>query len=204
MQIERQARVMLAAIALLLFCTPSNGQQPVNITNAARPLMTSSASVIQDDTQPRINVSSKPQSHEDQSETYTTRRRSLFTRISRYAATHKEFLVADSLVFLALSADAASSIHCVNVGCNEINPILGRHPSQLQYWGSMMGISTTVVAANHAVWRHARKHEVWVFSIPAIAVGAFDTHNSVNSAEIMQQCALRQARFRLAQSVPLP
>ena len=129
-------------------------------------------------------------------------------KIGHYVLSHKELLVADSLVALALSAEAASSIHCQNVstGCYEINPMLGARPSQVQYWGSAVGVSAGIIAANHLFWRDSRrpfgKHGVWVSSTPAIVVGAFDTRHSVNAAETLQQYQVRQARARVMTPAP--
>jgi hypothetical protein len=119
-----------------------------------------------------------------------------------YIKTHKELLLSDSILVVAWSADAASSVHCQNSStnfvnqCDETNKILGKHPGVGLTWTYSMAVAGVFVTANHLWWHETQdseiKHFVW---LSPVAWGLFQTLNvkaNVNTAE-----SLRTARARL-------
>ncbi|HTZ74564.1 MAG TPA: hypothetical protein VMB47_11630 [Candidatus Aquilonibacter sp.] len=129
------------------------------------------------------------------------RRASVLGRTTQYVRTHKELLLADTLVVAALSADAASSVHCQQtnpVGCIESNPFLGRHPSASATWGYSLGFSAGIVAINHALFSIAPKdpvRHIALFSSVAIAVTEIPTvRNNVQTSEARRAFLARQQR----------
>jgi hypothetical protein len=94
---------------------------------------------------------------------YQERSLSLFGKLGRYVKTHKELLLMDSLVVLPVSAEAASTVHCLHVSpfCNESNELLGRRPSTGAVWGLALGYSAGIITANHLAWRALNDPETW-------------------------------------------
>ena len=122
-----------------------------------------------------------------------------------YFRSHLELLLADTLVILSQSADAASTVHCQKVsrGCIETSSLAGRHPNELRVWGVATLFMTTGVTVNHLLWflrpedRPDLRHIIWVTSIPLTVTAAYDTWNNSLASELLQRQA--EARARLAQ-----
>jgi hypothetical protein len=87
----------------------------------------------------------------------------VFRKFGHYVNTHKELLLMDSLVVLPVSAEAASTVHCLHVSpfCNESNGFLGRRPSTGAVWGLAIGFSAMVVTANHVGYSALNNPETW-------------------------------------------
>jgi len=123
-------------------------------------------------------------------------------RITHYVATHKELLISDTLVVFAQSADAASSVHCQRLpGCVEQNPLLGKHPNELQTWAAAMGASATMITIVHLIRLLASNRFERDLSRGLVAAiclrEAFNVNSNANAAEFLQR--QQAARLRLAQ-----
>jgi hypothetical protein len=83
--------------------------------------------------------------------------------MGHYVKTHKELLIMDAVVVLPISAEAASTVHCIHVSpfCNESNELLGRRPSAGAVWGLALGYSAGIITANHLAWRALNDPETW-------------------------------------------
>lgn len=94
---------------------------------------------------------------------YPERTPGLFRRFGHYIKTHKELLLMDSVVLLPVSAEAASTVHCMHVSpfCNESNELLGRRPSTGAVWGLALGYSAVIITSNHLAWRALNDSETW-------------------------------------------
>jgi hypothetical protein len=117
----------------------------------------------------------------------------------RYIQSHKELIASDAIIFAALSADAASSVHCqsISVSCAEQNPFLNRRPSIPATWSFAMGYAGSVIAADHALWHITRNdkftsHLIWLSSLPIGVIETLNVKSNVNTAE-----GLQNARNRL-------
>ena len=122
-------------------------------------------------------------------------------RVSNFIRTHKRLLVADSILILAWSADAASSVHAQKSGCCvESNPIVGPHPSEAATWGFAMGMAGLMVTGEHLIWwagnkydeREAARVAIW---LPPIAFGITEFYNVKANAQYAGQA---EARARLS------
>jgi hypothetical protein len=80
-------------------------------------------------------------------------------KIGHYIRTHKEILISDAVILLALNADAGSTVHCLHVspGCIETNSIIGPRPSNAAVWGLVEGYAVGLIAAQHLFWWQANK-----------------------------------------------
>jgi len=80
-------------------------------------------------------------------------------RVGQYLRSHKELLIADTIVLLAWSADAGSSVHCQHVssGCVDSNSVVGPHPSNAATWAFAEGMAVGLIAGQHLVWWQANK-----------------------------------------------
>lgn len=112
-------------------------------------------------------------------------------RIGRYSRTHKRLLVIDTLLVLSSLADAASTIHCLrtNPFCREENPLLPRHPSNVQAYGIKLGLTAAVIGWTHYSVHIARKNgyrENWdvLWTSPLILSSAMATKHNVDVAEL--------------------
>jgi hypothetical protein len=119
--------------------------------------------------------------------------------VMRYIQSHKELIASDAIIFAALSADAASSVHCqsISVSCTEQNPFLNRRPSAPATWSFAMGYAGSVIAADHALWHITRNdkftgHLIWLSSLPIGIIETLNVKSNVNTAE-----GLQNARNRL-------
>jgi hypothetical protein len=131
------------------------------------------------------------------------RRPGLFRSFGHYLKTHKELLIMDAVVVLPLSAEAASTVHCMHVSpfCNESNELLGRRPSTAAVWGLALGFSAMVVTFNHIGYRALNNPETWPrwrhvpFGWDALVAikSAYATKHNVDFAEHLQS----EARKRL-------
>lgn len=111
-------------------------------------------------------------------------------RIGRYIAHHKELLAQDSLIVLPWAADAASSVRCQHTSphCVELNPILGRHPSELASWGYMMGFAGVTVACFHGLHAvsgddTALRRIPWFIVAPVVVDESLNVSGNVHLAE---------------------
>lgn len=130
------------------------------------------------------------------------------SRVWHYIKTHKELLAGDALVLAALSADAASSVHCQDIRptpCIDSSPVLGKHPSASATWGLMLGIGIGEVAGDHELVHLANedpenygymRHFPW---IPNIFIAGFEGPTVWNNICVAEhdQAASRQAAARL-------
>ena len=126
-----------------------------------------------------------------------SRPRGGFGRIQHYVHTHKELLLADTLVWLGQGADAASTLHCIEVStaCRETNPIVGPRPNALQLVGGVFLAAGGVTTLNHLAWHFApQRHIIWVWSGLMILRNGMATQNTVQQTERLQE-----ARGRLAE-----
>ena len=113
--------------------------------------------------------------------------------VVHYVATHKRLLIADSIVLLAWSADAASSNRCQSenrAGCIEQNPLLGKHPGPGATWGYAMGVASAQIAIGHLVWWEGNKVDseaahviIWLNPITIGIIEYFNVHTNVNIAD---------------------
>jgi hypothetical protein len=80
-------------------------------------------------------------------------------RVGHYIRTHKELLVADTIIVLAEGADAASSVHCqrTSPNCVERNSTVGSHPSNAVTWGYAAGTAAALLTGEHLLWWLAKK-----------------------------------------------
>ena len=122
-------------------------------------------------------------------------------RVAYYVSTHKELLIADTLVVFAEAADAASSVHCQRLpGCVEQNSLLGKHPNELQTWGAAMGFSAGEITLVHLIRYFApdrfTRHIFWGPVAAQCIREVWNVHSNVNAAEFLQN--QRAARLRLA------
>jgi hypothetical protein len=122
-------------------------------------------------------------------------------RVTNYVATHKELLISDTMVVFAHAADAASSVHCQRLpGCVETNPLLGKHPNELQTWGAAMGFSAGMITLVHLSQYFAsnrfERHLFWSGVAPFCIREVWNVHSNVDAAEFLQH--QRAARLRLA------
>lgn len=122
-------------------------------------------------------------------------------RVAHYVTTHKELLISDTLVVLAWSADAASSVHCQRIpGCNESNPLLGKHPNEVHTWLGAMAPAAALVTLDHLAWYVAPdrfdQHLFWFGPIGTSLLEVFNVKANVDSAQFLQN--LQKARARLA------
>jgi hypothetical protein len=130
--------------------------------------------------------------------------RSVFGRIRHYVGTHRELLASDALLIAALSADAISSVHCVNLPngiCYEGNTLLPDHPSGLIFVGYFTGVEAIFITASH-VWWHRNPESPWrhlawvapiVYSIYEIPIVESNWEFAADKVG-----RLREARARLA------
>jgi hypothetical protein len=94
-------------------------------------------------------------------------------KIGHYIRTHKELLISDAIILLALNADAGSSVHCQHVSpnCLEANSITGPRPSNAAIWGVANGYALGLIAGEHLVWWQAQKvdpearHMILIFPV---------------------------------------
>lgn len=114
------------------------------------------------------------------------------SHVWHYTATHKE-VIAQSLMWdLALSADAASSIHCqAYAGCYETNPLLGAHPTPGATW-HWAEIGGGIVTASLFTFHWAtsnqgddafERHLWWV---PVGAFDGFEVQNVLSNVHVAQ------------------
>jgi hypothetical protein len=130
--------------------------------------------------------------------------RSAFGRIRHYVGTHKELLASDALLIAALSADAISSVHCVNLPndiCDEKNRFLPNHPSGLIYVGYFTGVEAIFITASHLLW-HRNPDSPWrhlAWAAP-IAYSIYEIPVVESNWEFVADKVgrLREARVRLA------
>lgn len=84
---------------------------------------------------------------------------SLAAKASHYVRTHKRLLVADAIIMASWAADAASSVHAQKSGCCvETNPLLPKHPNELQTWSYSMGVGALMVTGEHLIWWAGNKY----------------------------------------------
>jgi hypothetical protein len=125
--------------------------------------------------------------------------RSLFGRIRHYVGTHKELLASDALLVSALSADAASSVHCPVQGCVEKNRILPNNPSEFVYWGYFTGLEAIYITASHLWWhRHPNspwRHIAWAAPISYSIYEESNVRLNLNPDKIGR---LQEARARVS------
>jgi len=127
----------------------------------------------------------------------------LVRKFGRYVTTHKELLLMDGLVVLPVSAEAASTVHCLHVSpfCKESNELLGRRPSTGAVWGLALGYSAGIITANHLAWRALNDPETWprwrhlpfAWDTFAAVKSSFAVKHNVDFAEKLQS----EARMRL-------
>ena len=126
-------------------------------------------------------------------------------RFWHYVRTHKSVLVLDSLVVLAQSADAASSVHCQRIpGCVESNGIVGKHPGPAALWAWSLGTAGTLVASNHLYWWQTGKRDardlrplMFLWNGPLVIYQVFNVKSNVDAAEYLQNRQLTLPRVRL-------
>jgi len=101
---------------------------------------------------------------------------------------HKELLAADGLIFLAWSADAASSVACQRErpkACVETNALLGKHPSAAASFGYALGLAGAQSTLNGLIWWSAGdspgKHIIW---LPTIAFTVLEIPNVKDNVQI--------------------
>jgi hypothetical protein len=126
-----------------------------------------------------------------------SRPRGVFGRIQHYVGTHKELLLADTLVWLGQGADAASTLHCIEVStaCRETNPIVGSRPNALQLVGGVFLAAGGVTTLNHLAWHFApQRHIIWAWSGLLIVRNGIATYHNIEGTQRLQE-----ARARLAQ-----
>lgn len=114
-------------------------------------------------------------------------------RFTSYVANHKELIAANTIILLARMADAASSVHCLNVSinCKEGNPLLGKRPSNAQEYGYGGGMAALQIALNHLLWHFApepsMRHAIWL-PTAGFALGEyFIVKQNANDAEFEQE-----------------
>jgi len=142
--------LILVALVMALFFllgTPAKAQQ--GVTSGLRNLSVALGPGKTKTTQPGV--------------AYQERSPSIFGKFGRYCKTHKELLLMDSIVLLPVSAEAASTVHCIHVSpfCNESNELLGRRPSTGKVWGLALGYSAAIITSNHLAWRALNDPEAW-------------------------------------------
>jgi hypothetical protein len=123
-------------------------------------------------------------------------------RVVIYAKTHKELLLADTILILAESADAASSVHCQKVaptGCVERNIILSHHPNEVDTWSVALGMNAgMLIALNHLIWKFAPapelRHMVWFTTGPIALVESINVDDNAATAARLQQARARVMR----------
>lgn len=147
MRIRLLSMAALDMALLLLLSAPAKAQQ--GVTTGLRNLSVALNSSKSNGLQPRI--------------AYQERSPSSFLKFGHYVKTHKELLLMDSLVVLPVSAEAASTVHCLHVSpfCNESNGFLGRRPSTGAVWGLAIGFSAMVVTFNHIGYSALNNPETW-------------------------------------------
>jgi len=124
-------------------------------------------------------------------------------RITYYVTTHKELLISDTLVVFAQAADVASSVHCQRLpGCAEGNPLLGKHPTELETWGAGIGASAGMITLIHLSQLFAtnrfERHLFWGPVAGMCVREVWNVHSNANEAELLQR--QQAARQRLMQS----
>jgi hypothetical protein len=123
-------------------------------------------------------------------------------KIGHYIRTHKELLISDAVVLLALNADAGSTVHCKHVSpyCLETNSIIGPHPSNAAVWGLVNGYAVGLIAGVHLFWWQANKvdpearHIILLFPI-ALGIDEYWTVTSnVADANLLENARSRVMR----------
>jgi hypothetical protein len=122
-------------------------------------------------------------------------------RMTHYVTTHKELLISDTLIVFTQAADAASSVHCQRLpGCVESNPLLGKHPSELETWGAATGASAATITLVHLSQLFAsnriERHLFWGPVAGICIREVWNVHSNANEAEFLQR--QQAARQRLA------
>jgi hypothetical protein len=120
-------------------------------------------------------------------------------RVAGYVKTHKELLLADTILILAESADAASSVHCQKVaptGCVERNIILSHHPNEVDTWSVALGMNAgMLIALNHLIWKFAPapelRHMIWFTTGPIALVESINVDDNAATAARLQQARAR-------------
>lgn len=120
-------------------------------------------------------------------------------RVVGYVKTHKELLLADTVLILAESADAASSVHCQKVsptGCVERNIILSHHPNEADTWSVALGMNAgALIAFNHLIWKFAPapelRHFVWFTAGPIALVESINVYDNTAATARLQQARAR-------------
>ena len=120
-------------------------------------------------------------------------------KIGHYIHTHKELLIADAVVLLAWSADAASSVHCQHVSpyCVDSNSVVGPHPSNAATWGFAESMAVGLIVGEHLFWWQANKvdpearHIILLFPAAVVITQYWNVSGNVAAANRLENARSR-------------
>lgn len=106
--------------------------------------------------------------------------------VRHYLNTRKELILSDALNTLALSADAASSVHAQRIcpACVEEAWLVGKHPSPGVTWSWAVGEDVLLVGASHLAWHYAPepmyRHIIWIWTAPLVTEEAWNVKGNAD------------------------